>query len=291
MKRYDAPKEIVYKFDGFRDLANYAITKYDKEDGSSNNKDSDNWAMTKTLDHATKLMVDGWSDVLPKITAIRDQVRQRIGDLELTQLKYDSSVYGSRMDVSSFCVGSPLAFLRPHEDTETRKTRFVRILVDTSFSASVDPQDIVVRGSAVVALCDTLNACGYSTEVWATSNIRSDRDRVLSVMLPVQSVGEPWDVASAMFPLAHPSFLRRLVFAVMESMSPSDRNEFGARQHRGYGYVVASTKDSQADRHCGGADIICQTNSGSIEQITRNPVAWVLSQCSNLGVISQEELV
>jgi hypothetical protein len=283
-------RQIVFKFDGYTDMAQYVDAKH-KRDGASATGTASFCGGTKTVKQADAMMVAGYDDVLPTITSIRDKVRERVGSIDTTVFRAENNVYGTRLDMGSYLADSPTCFLDFYEDPDKRATRFVRILVDTTFSAMVKAEDIKTRGAAVVALCDTLNLCGYTTEVWAVStnggSYRHSGEKELAVLLPVQRVGESWDVRSAMYPLAHPSFLRRTVFGVMESMTESEREVFGVGY--GYGSVIQCRKGSLADVHCGGADIICSTYEGEIRDMVKNPVKWVLSQCKNLGVIGVDE--
>lgn len=285
---------IVYKFDGYNDMAKHVLDKHDKE-GASVTSESKWCGGIRSVASACTTMVNGYDSDLPKITAIRDKVRERVGSIDTSVWSMESNVVGRRVDIGAYMAGSPMCFYDFVEDTEKRATKFVRILVDTTFSALVNPDQIATRGAAVVALCDTLNLCGYTTEVWAVStNGGSYRTgggpKELAILLPVQRVGEPWDVRSAMFPLAHGGFLRRLVFGVMESMTTAEREAFGVHTHHGYGSVIQCRKGSLADLHCGGADIICTTHEGDIRDITRDPVRWVLTQCKNVGVITDEQM-
>lgn len=285
---------IVYKFDGYRDMAEHVKAKHDPEGASV--KSETKWCGgMRSVSHACDTMVSGYDDNLPKITAIRDKVRERVGSIDTSVWAMESNVVGRRVDVGAYMAGSPLCFYDFVEDTERRATKFVRILVDTTFSALVPADQIATRGAAIVALCDTLNLCGYTTEVWAVStnggSFRSmGGEKELAILLPVQRVGEPWDVRSAMFPLAHGGFLRRLVFGVMESMSRAERDMFGVASGWGYGSVIQCRKGSLADLHCGGADLICTTYEGDISAIVRDPVEWVLTQCKNVGVITDEQM-
>lgn len=281
-------KSIVLRADGFSDMANYSAEHRDPS--LSSGTGDQEFTGTRTFAEARDLMVSGWSEPLDRIESIRDQVRQRVGFIDGNQFQFDHAPYGTRLDVSAYSVGSPLALLQAYEEPERRKTRFVRILVDTSVSWMVDKKDIQIRGAAIVALCDALNTLGYSTEVWATSSIGADMSPTSAkfvALVPVQGVGEPWDVRSAMFPLAHASFLRRIVFGMMESLSPTERKRFGVPGS--YGFPSKSTKGSLSDIHCGGADVICPSEPGEIKKVVKDPVRWVLDQCKNLGVISSEE--
>lgn len=291
----EADRKLVYKFSGYRDMVDHA-TASAKQSEASHTGDK-KWTGTRSFAHAGTLCVDGWDFGTEKLDGIRDAVRQRVGSLELATIKFDNALVGQYLDVDSFLGGDPYCMLNAYEEPEKRSDKFVRILVDTTYSASVSADDIIVRGSAIVALCDTLNLAGYTTEVWALSmnggsGWTGDRGaKELAVLVPVQELGAPWDIRSAMFPLAHPSFLRRLVFGIMEGMTPKARENFGARNGAGYGSVTNAKKGCLADTAIGGADIICASQVGDIRNIVADPVAWVLAQCQNLGVITEAELV
>lgn len=285
-------EKIVYKFTGFRDLADHATKKRKIDEASSRKREGyyKEFYATKDFGSATNLMVDGWDGPLQEIDRIRDGVRQRVGSIDTQTWKFDHAYTGSYLDVDTYLSGDPACMLRAYEDTTKRADKFVRVLVDCTYSASVPAKHIQMRGAAIVALCDTLNLCGYTTEVWAVScNAGNGSRNELAVMIPVQGVGEPWDVRSAFFPLAHGDFLRRIVFGVMEGMTEKERNAFGVPY--GYGQVMQCKKGSLADLHCGGADVICESQIGSIDSIVKNPIKWVLSQCKNLGILNDEEIV
>lgn len=293
--KFNGGKSLVYRAEGYEDMADFARKSANDSESSSKKKSSgDNFYTTKDMPTATSLMVEGWDAHMADIEDVRDRVRERVGSLDTATFAFENALVGQYLDMDAYMQGDPYCMLNATEDTTRRATKFVRILVDTSFSAGVPQKDIATRGGAIVALCDLLNLMGYSTEVWATASISStyggggDGSK-LAVLVPVQLAGQPWDTRSASFPLACGDYLRRLVFGVMEGMSPKDRDTFGVGS--GYGYPLASVKGSLSDEHCGGADIICQTQVGEIREVVADPVAWVLKQCKNLGVLREDELV
>jgi hypothetical protein len=283
--------QIVVRFDGFSDLGDHIRGK---GNGSSESKFRSSFhRSTKNLSEAITQTVQGWDEPFSRIETIRENVRQRLGYIDTRVLRFDNAIDGQYLDVDSYLAGDPYCTLQVYEDTFKRTNRFVRILVDGSYSWMVKPEDIEIRGGAIVALCDALNVCGYTTEVWVACNQSSsnykNRGSLLSVLVPVQLQGTPWDIRSASFPLANGDHLRRSVFAVMENLTEKEREVFGVGGN--YGIPNRSTKGSLADLHCGGADLICTNDSGEIDHIVRDPIKWVLTQCKNLGVISEEESI
>lgn len=229
--------------------------------------------------------VDGPRDV---IESLRESVRRRVGSMDLAAFRFENAIVGNYLDLDSFLGGEVDCMMTALEDLERRRDRFVRIIVDNSFSSGVKVHEIRTRGAAIVALCDVLNLAGYSTEVWVASASRSRRtDRTMALLVPVQRLGDPWDIRSAAFPLCSGDFSRRLKFAVTEGLEPEWSRDFLSN---GYGVPMPTTKGSTVDLEVGGADVIVQTGVGSIAEIVRDPFAWIMRQCHNLGVITDEEM-
>lgn len=284
---------VTLVFGGFNDAADHVRGTHDSRGSSCKPFDRTFHSDCKTLDDALGKMVDGWMGASEQIDAIRNQVRQRIGSLDVSTFRFDNAMTGQYLDVASFLAGEPTCMLQAYEDTSKRSDRFVRILADVSYSWNVTPDQIAIRGGAIIALADALNHCGYSTEVWANVGVTGGggSSGICSVLVPVQSHGSPWDTRSASFPLANGDYLRRVVFGAQESLTQAERNVWGFSSGGCYGMPKGSTKGCPADIHCGGADVIIQSNAGSIGAIVADPIKWVLSQCENLGVITDAELV
>lgn len=300
MRKIVDGKNVTLVADGYNDLANYAKEYGTNEQGSLRPFDGSFHNDSRTLDGALRSLVGGWDRIVDRIDTVREQVRERVGALDVSTFRFDNALVGQYLDVSSFLAGEPTCMLQAFEDTTKRADKFVRILVDVSFSWTVSPDDIATRGGAIIALADALNHCGYSTEVWASVGVDAEYSGsrgtggICTTLLPVQPYGSPWDIRSASFPLANSDYLRRVVFASQESLTPTERDRWGfggPNQRNFYGYTHGTNQGDPADVHCGGADVIVRSNVGDIKGIVSDPVAWVLDQCKNLGVISEAELV
>lgn len=272
-------KDIVFKFDGFSDLGTSATLGANPESASVTS--APNWCGgTKTVAEATGLLVDGWSKPTEEIARITERVREQVGEVVAPIIQFSNGTVGTRLDVGLFTAGDPNCFYSFFEEEGRRNERFVRVIVDNAFSSNVNPDDIVTRGGAIIALCDALALSGYSTEVWVTVAV-SGRDGSLYTLVPVQVAGQPWDTRSAIFPLAHPAFLRRLHFALVEGGGTDIVKRFG--QPVNYGSPKGICKGDTVDTLVGGGDILLSGQSGSISDIVRDPAKWVLSQLEKCG--------
>jgi hypothetical protein len=272
-------KDIVFKFDGFSDLGANATLGANPEFASTTS--APKWCGgTKTVAEATGLLVDGWSKPTEEIARITERVREQVGEVVAPIIQFSNGTVGTRLDVGLFTAGDPNCFYSFFEEEGRRNERFVRVIVDNAFSSGVNPDDIVTRGGAIIALCDALALSGYSTEVWVTVAV-SGRDGSLYTLVPVQVAGQPWDTRSAIFPLAHPAFLRRLHFALVEGGGTDIVRRFGDPVN--YGSPKGIRKGDTVDTLVGGGDILLSGQSGSISDVVRDPAKWVLSQLEKCG--------
>lgn len=272
-------KDIVFKFDGFSDLGTHATLGSDPKFSSV--KGEPKWCGgTKTVAEATGLLVDGWDKPSDEIATITQRVREQIGEVVAPIIQFYNGTQGTRLDVGLFTAGDPNCFYSFYEEEGRRTERFVRVIVDNAFSSSVNPDDIVTRGAAVIALCDALALSGYSTEVWVTIAVSGSSGN-LYTLVPVQTAGQPWDTRSAIFPLSHPAFLRRLHFALVEGGGADIVKRFG--DPVSYGSCKGIRKGDTVDTMVGGADILLSGQSGNIQEIVRDPAKWVLGQLEKCG--------
>lgn len=276
-------KDTVVRFDGFSDLGDNALRLRSPRGESETGSASWNGGTTG-VESARDLLVNGWDKPTAEIARITERVREQVGEVVTPIIQFYNGAVGTRLDVGLWTAGDPNCFYTFFEEEGRRNERFVRILVDNAFSSGVQADDIVTRGASVIALCDALNLQGYSTEVWCAVSVgdsmNSGSDKFYTVV-PVQTAGQPWDVRSAIFPLSHPSFLRRLHFGVVEGSGANAVKKFGSGNC--YGYPCGVKAGDTLDTLVGGADIILSSKAGSIKDITNDPSAWVLDQLRKCG--------
>jgi hypothetical protein len=95
----------------------------------------------------------------------------------------------------------------------------------------VDPQDIINRGAAVVALIDKIQSEGQRVELIAFCHIAGRRNDRLIMAVTVKRPEEPIDMDRVAFALAHPSMLRRAFFRVVEFLYPHHLGGYGSCAH------------------------------------------------------------
>lgn len=109
------------------------------------------------------------------------------------------------------------------------------VLMNCSIAAGVSAERIMRRGAAVLAAIEALRTDGYSLGLTMMEASRSSSSRTtVEYYIPVVHPGGFLDMDAAAFCVAHPSFLRRLIFALNEH-EPTDLRR-AIRFYRGGGY-------------------------------------------------------
>ena len=98
---------------------------------------------------AVKLLREGWSEGYQKIKELTDKVGEIVGAKVVQDVSY-YDVSGAYVDVGRFLDGEPECMVEYKPDKEMG-TKNVTVVSSMSFSADVDPDEIIKNG--VVAAC------------------------------------------------------------------------------------------------------------------------------------------
>lgn len=178
----------------------------DKNASKSSRRFDDRWAGA-SWGGALDLVRNGWHAGTADISAKLDEIKHRS---EMMQVGYQWDVTGDTFDVGTMLAGEPEHWLSP--DVEPVK-RIYRIGVNVGVSVSVSPKQIMNKGAAVVALIDKLQEDPSAiVELDIVCMLRYGKGREFCLHMGAS----PLDMDGIAFAVAHPAFLRRLLFAYIE---------------------------------------------------------------------------
>lgn len=125
-------------------------------------------------------------------------------------------VAGAYPLVPLFLTGEPGYMINfEHEITNTNP--IIKIDYNFSTNVSITAQTIMLRGAAVLSLCNILENRGFSVELRLISNFQGRYENLtLRSNVIYKRAGENLDLDRDAFAIAHPSTLRRLTFALIE---------------------------------------------------------------------------
>lgn len=240
---------------------------------------------------ALALARTGWAEGSDQVRKLSDRYVHQITNLvDKTVYYYDVS--GSYVDVGRYIDGEPEHFVEfATERVRDAGTRMHRIMVQGSFSCDTPHEAIIRRGAAITALVDLLETLGIRCEIVSSATL-SERSygtnrNWFEFRVPLKEADEALDIDRVAFALAHPASLRRLGFAVMESLIPyTMRDFFGIRKNGSYGYPVNSpdTVFCASGHYMGGLPI----GGGTWNNGDAYAMDWIKQQLTQLGITLNE---
>lgn len=201
----------------------------------------ESWYLTKDIDEAFSWATDGW----PEATLLFNKYKHLVPHGLLDKLlpaeeigsKWEHAVSGGFIDMSVAAQDiGPLHFITEVEDdNEIRRGKNVqRIFVNAMQSHQTCTEAIMTRGILAFAVVDHLETLGYSIELNVESTIKGcSSDLFLTIVTKLKGFGESNNINRCLFALAHPSYLRRLIFGVQETISRDLRKKFYIGQSYG----------------------------------------------------------
>jgi hypothetical protein len=197
------------EFDGMTDVLQFAA----KSKGGSSRTGTKSFTDTNNYDEAVALAETGWRQGLIDLSDRLNQIESRH---EMAPSNYYWDTEGDCFDVGTYLTGEPEYWLK--QDYEPIR-KVVRIWFNSFVSCAVDKQTIMNRGAAIVALCHQLQEQGFIVEpamaFFGKKESATDNEHV-EMFCPFGST--PIDLDQLGFVCGHPSWFRRILFAVGESL-------------------------------------------------------------------------
>ena len=155
---------------------------------------------------------------------------------------FDLDVAGAYPVAALAAAGDPACMVTPVPEL-TKPQKIVRILVNASYSHTINENEVNNWGGAIVSWVDAIEARQSRVELWITypSNASPRFDPFIKLKRP----DDPMEIDRLAFWLAHPSSLRRVMFALMEKHEALSRYVGG-----GYGTVSEASKKTRDRFDC-----------------------------------------
>ena len=209
----------------------------EKADPSDMSRNKDVKFSSCTFEQALSFARKGWPGGARKAKDILAQIIDKI-----PELRSDSptgtylDVSGSYVDIGEYVNGSPECMVNFQEDK--RATRFMHIVVSASYSGYFPIESAINRGVAIAAIIDILESRNIRREVDLIMCAGAPNGDKAFISLPIKQAHHPLNLDTLAFGIAHPAYLRRLIFAVMEGQSAKFRSDFSVAPFGGYGRPI-----------------------------------------------------
>lgn len=197
----------------------------------------ENWFFgTTNMQHAMKLVRDGW----PEGLELAEQISHQLTGRNAIERRRKYSVAGGNVNVGRMLANNPL-----HMTARAKQPgkKVITFFVEASMSASIEPKYAIIRAALVAAIVDILEMNGFSCEIVSTSINNVGNKAASQIATTLKAAGEPLSINDIIFGLGHPSYLRRFVFACEgsdERLAYLCRNAFG---HPGNAFSETTTNE------------------------------------------------
>jgi hypothetical protein len=203
---------------------------------SSRSRDTDDraWFGTRSWTEAMDLVRKGWPEGREKMARAMSVAAQATNHASAPSMSMD--VAGAYPMIPAAVAGDPMNMVSfaPIED---RRRPIVRLFVSCVYSAGYSASAVMNFGAALMGYVDALEETGHRTEITMAYLSDYRGQRIMPTVL-VKRAEDALDVDRMAFVIAHPSFLRRLMFGLLETVP-----EWEASHCPGYGMPVAPKRD------------------------------------------------
>ncbi len=260
-----------FDVEDFWRLGDTPATSYTTENQSRDGSES--FTQTASWEEALDLGINGWPAGVDAMQEILEGVQT---EAKLIMGKRKASVYnvhGSQVDVARALSGEPYC-MRRRKPVRTADGNHIRIAVNISTSCMTSTKAIMNRGAAVCALVSRLENDGYAVEL--TSYEGCCRAGRLITEVPIKRPEDFLNKERVAMMIAHPSSLRRGMFAVQERLP---KGVFDRALQTGYGRPMEL---SLAEREIMGYSIVIEKSEGSDNENEFN--SWAEATPAELAV-------
>lgn len=173
------------------------------------------WFGSASLDEAVKLAEQG-------VPVLREQLFAAVARQKMEAAPvWETAPVGVFPCIPAHAAGIAENMFLPMDSGMNAPKPVVRLYMNVSAGAHTSVEQIMNRGAAIVSLIDTIEGDGMRrvelVAVCNSKNTESNGRNLFSVV--VKRSDEHLDWGRVSFALAHPSFLRRLMFRVQEIVS------------------------------------------------------------------------
>lgn len=209
----------------------YEFANRHKDLDGASCKSSDNaWSGTKNFEAAFKLATEGWHDGLQKLDYRESRFSLPTELLPKYDMAYDTS--GSYVDVDAYLQGTPECMVDFADMNVSSKV--ITIFINCSANCTVDPQDMIRMGRKIMYVIDALEMQKTRANIMIGEYTNQSKSDAIT-LIHAKQAGEPLNLQQLNFAIAHPSFLRRIMFAHNESHASAIRQAHGFCSGGGYG--------------------------------------------------------
>lgn len=230
-------KYITKKFDSLNEYSHYLeqplSNLFARRGTESSKRGSAKFTGTSSWDEAQMLLKFGDKENLSKLQTKLAKVGLH-GSGETKKVETYRSFVGYAPHVPSYIAGQPKTMLRK-KVVRTTNAKVLNVLYNPTANGDVKAESLLDASIEVMNFVNSLEKQGYKVNLYTIICARGYKETV-SQIVKVKSSDDYTDLAKVVYPMVHPSFLRRHSFRFMEVTNEITDSTFCG----GYGCAVYS---------------------------------------------------
>ena len=184
------------------------------------------------MSEANVMLTAGYPEGVKELKTVKAKP-SRNGQMEIFR-----SFQGFTPSVGDVVAGNPLNMLNARHSVKA-SCKVVDVVLGAAFSCEWDTVDIIKEAKKAVQAVMTAENNGYRVNLYVCFGVcnlgeKPNKDNTLNILLKIKGSNTKLDLIRVSYPVVHPSFFRRHIFAVMERSAPLCK---------GYGYVKPAKID------------------------------------------------
>lgn len=212
-------KYIVKKFDSLHQYASYLnkaeMSSLFKLAGKEASKEGDlSFTMTSSYEEADNLLRFGDKENLSKLQTKLSKISLK-GSGETKKVETYRSFVGYAPHVPSYISGQPKTMLRKRI-IKTQNAKVLNIVYNPCAAACVGADELLEASIKVMNFISSIEKQGYKVNLYTFISTKNKQETV-AMVCKIKSSDDYTDLAKMVYPMVHPSFLRRHFFRFIET--------------------------------------------------------------------------
>lgn len=183
---------------------------------------------TESIEEAKDLCLNANSSGINDFILYYNQLQLHQNLTKSQKRNFKNDVYGSRINISKALTGNPRSMQKL---IRNEPLKHITLWVNCACRCRTTRKAINNRGIIISNMIKLLEDNGYRVNL-NFFDLSGRNNEVLYIKVNIKNPGEKLDLSSTYFPMCHPSFLRRIIFAVQE------RTNCDASWREGYGHTI-----------------------------------------------------
>ena len=202
--------------------------EYYKGHSLSSKEGSEKFTGTKDYEEAEKLFAGGWKAGKKYLSNMTEGKKAFAPTPRYIRQR---TVAGGRINMSALIAGSDRVFMRRKKMLKDSMNPVINVYYAITAPSFVKKSDLAIYAGRLFSAVRNLENEGYKIELYMGFTAQDGNDQVAS-LIKVKSSNEALSELKMLYPVVHPSFMRRHNFRWLETTPIINKHYFG------YGYFV-----------------------------------------------------